>query len=88
MDEAGEAALTEGRVLRLGQVEHDQLERDFAEFITVDSIVAKKSEGLIQRKSELEGELERLDREVAFAEEMLGRFAHLEKIQSATAVGR
>jgi hypothetical protein len=88
MHDAGETALTEGRVLRLGRIEHDQLKEDFEEFITVESILARKSEGLIQRKSELESELERIGREVAFAEEMLGRFGHLEKIQSAEAAAR
>ena len=88
MKSAGEAALKEGRVLRLGRIEHDQLQNDFEEFITVDSIVAKKSEGLIQRKSELESELERIGREVAFAEEILNRFVRLEKVQTTAATAK
>jgi AAA domain/PLD-like domain len=82
MRDAGEEALKEGRIVRLGRIEHEKLQQHFAEFISVESIIANKSEGLIQRKSELESQLERIGREVALAEGTLRRFARLDELQS------
>ena len=86
MRDGREPALTEGRVLRLGRIgENDELERSFSDFITIDSIVSRKSEALIRRKAEVESELERMGREIAFAEDVLRRFAALDSADFAVA---
>lgn len=85
--DADESALKDGHVLRLGRVEHDELRRRFEEFITVEAIVARKSEGLIHRKATIEAELERLSRSVARAEQILSNFRALDEAESAVSVG-
>jgi AAA domain len=83
MDNAGEPALADGRVLRLGFIAHAELKSAFEKFITLDAIVAKKSEALIVRKAEVEGQLQRLSRDVASAEQILSRFSAFESAQAA-----
>lgn len=82
-----DAALQDGRVLRLGRCDHEQLSKDFEQFITVDNIVARKSESLQRRKREIETELERLSREVGYADRILKQFisfdAALAAVESA-----
>lgn len=83
MNNAGEPALADGRVLRLGFIAHAELKSAFEKFITLDAIVAKKSEALIVRKAEVEGQLQRLSRDVASAEQILSRFSAFESAQAA-----
>jgi hypothetical protein len=83
MNNAGEPALADGRVLRLGFIAHAELKSAFEKFITLDAIVARKSEALIARKAEVEGELQRLSRDVACAEQILSKFSAFESAQAA-----
>ena len=85
MSKAGEPALADGRVLRLGFIAHDELKRAFEKFITLDAILARKSEVLIVRKAEVEGQLQRLSHDVASAEQILAKFSALESAQAAVA---
>lgn len=80
LKQSGDAALSEGRVLRLGRIEHDQLRNEYEEFITIDSIVARKSEALQQRKQVIEAELERLAREASYADGVLKQFTELDAL--------
>jgi AAA domain/PLD-like domain len=82
MHENRDPALTEGRVVRLGNIE-DQLENEFGNFIKPERIAERKSEPLLQRKRELEFELERLRLMVAQAEEMLRLFARYDETKEA-----
>jgi superfamily I DNA and/or RNA helicase len=84
MRETDDPALDEGRVVRLGRIE-EELEKEFGDFITPERIAERKSEALMQRKSEIESELERLGREVAYAEEVLRRFLQLDDARKADA---
>ncbi len=83
MNNAGEPALADGRVLRLGFIAHAELKFAFEKFITLDAIVARKSEALIVRKGEVEGQLQRLSRDVASAEQILSKFSAFESAQAA-----
>lgn len=84
MRETNDPALDEGRVIRLGRIE-EELEKQFGDFITPERIAERKSAALMQRKSEIESELERLGREVAYAEEALRRFLQLDDARKADA---
>jgi hypothetical protein len=84
MRETNDPALDEGRVIRLGRIE-EELEKEFGDFITPERIAERKSEALVQRKSEIESELERLGREVAYSEEVLRRFLQLDDALKADA---
>lgn len=84
MRKAGDTALDEGRVVRLGRIDPDSdLHREFADMITIERIVARKSEALQRRKKEIEEGLRRLGEEVARAEAMLRRFVELDGAESA-----
>lgn len=77
MRETKDRALDEGRVLRLGRIE-DELRKEFGDFIEPDRIVERQSAALVQRQAHLEAELERLGREVSYADGVLRRFAELD----------
>jgi hypothetical protein len=81
---AEDPALVDGRVIRLGRIGED-LEREYGPFVAPDLVVARKSEELINRKAEIEAELDRLGREVAYAQEILDRFAKLDVTRSVAA---
>lgn len=83
--QAGDAALDEGRVVRLGRIEHDDLRREFEDTITIEGIVARKSEELQRRKTQIETELLRLGDEIAGAEAILRRFVELDGAEAALA---
>jgi len=84
---AGEV-LKEGHVLRLGRIELDKLKTSYEHTITVDGVVAIKSETLLSRKSEVEAELFRLGKQVSFAEEILKQFQQLDQAASTLASAR
>ena len=88
MRQAGDATLDEGRVVRLGRIEHDDLRGEFEDKITIDGIVARKSEELHRRKTQIETELLRLESEIARAEAILRRFAELDGAEAALVSAR
>lgn len=79
---SGGEVLKEGHVLRLGRVELDKLKTNYEHTITIDGVVAIKSEVLLLRKSEVEAELFRLGKQVAFAEDILKQFQQLDQAAS------
>jgi len=84
----GSDALKEGHVLRLGRIELDTLKIGYEHTITVDGVVAIKSQALIARKSEVEAELFRLGQQVSHAEEVLKQFQQLDQTTSAVESAR
>lgn len=84
----GDTALDDGRVVRLGRIEHDDLRREFEDTITIEGIVARKSEELHRRKTPIEAELLRLGSEIAGAESILRRFAELAGAEAALVSAR
>jgi ssDNA-binding Zn-finger/Zn-ribbon topoisomerase 1 len=53
--------MEEGRIVRLGRIADDKLETKYADYVTVDGIVRRRSAGLEARKCEIEEEIARLD---------------------------
>jgi len=54
----GHPAMQEGRFVRLGRIVHDGLRREYAEYVTLDGIVERRSSDLQERKIVLEATLE------------------------------
>jgi hypothetical protein len=78
MASANEAALKEGSVLRLGQIEHDELRHSFEDLITIDGIIARKSRELTDRKKAIEDELFGMGNAIGYAQRVLARFNALD----------
>lgn len=83
MKDANEPALFDGKVLRLGRIDHDELEESFHDLISVEGIVARRSQAMSRRKAEVEFELTHLNNEVASAEEILRMFARADRASEA-----
>lgn len=71
-------AIAEGQIIRVGQIAHSQLQVRWAEHITIDGIVERKSRALLSRKEELEVQLERINASVARATEIMKSFSVLD----------
>lgn len=71
-------ALAEGQILRVGQIAHQELKNDWANDITVDGIVERKSQSLIARKEVLETQLERINAQSSRAAEIMRVFKVLD----------
>ena len=67
-------AVEEGQIIRVGKIADSELEQGWAEQITVDGIVERKSQTLLARKDELEVQLERINASVAHATEQMKSF--------------
>lgn len=72
------AAIEEGQIIRIGQIVDSELKRSWAEQITVDGIVEKKSRALFARKAELEVQLERINASVVHATKIMKIFIALD----------
>jgi voltage-gated potassium channel Kch len=70
-------AIADGQIIRVGQIAHLQL-KSWAEHITVDGIVERKSRLLLTRKGELKRQLERVNISVARATEIMKSFSNLD----------
>ena len=86
MKDANEPALSDGKVLRLGRIDHDELQENFHDLVSVDGIVARRSRAMLMRKAEAESELTRLNNEVASAEELLRVFARADRASEVATV--
>jgi len=82
------AALEQGHVLRLGKIELDKLRDRYEDKITIDGVVARKSEALLARKKQVETDLLRLEREVAGAEKILSFFKQLDQAEAMLSSAR
>jgi AAA domain/Topoisomerase DNA binding C4 zinc finger/PLD-like domain len=71
-------AIAEGHIIRVGQIADMELRQDWAEHITVDGIVERKSRTLLDRKEELETKLERINASVARATELMKAYTVLD----------
>jgi superfamily I DNA and/or RNA helicase len=71
-------ALAEGQILRVGQIAHAELKNKWANHITVDGIVERKSQSLIARKDVLETQLEKINTQVSRATEIMKTFKVLD----------
>lgn len=76
-------AMHEGRIVRLGRIAHDELSRDYAEFVTLDGIVERRSRDLLSRKEDLERRLEGVARRAEATERLLKGLAELDDLRLA-----
>lgn len=74
-------ALVEGKVLRLGQIHHQETQAKFKDWISLDGIVARKSAELTLRKEQLEDETARIRKVTEKARTTLERFRALEQAE-------
>ncbi len=75
-------AMEKGQVVRLGRIVNDDLSK-YAEYVTLDGIVERRSCDLQERKMELGATLEGIARRSAAAEGTLRRFGELDTLRAA-----
>jgi len=71
--------------VRIGQIAHQELERDWHEKISIDGIAERKSKSLVERKAILEDQLEELNRSGQRATERMAAFIRLDALSSESA---
>lgn len=76
--ESDHAALDEGRVVRVGRIADEELKKQYADKITVEGIVSRRSLQLEQRKTEIETSISRIDARTENARNILELFAKLD----------
>jgi len=67
-----------GRVLRLGRITHDELRSEFAEYVSLDGIVERRSRDLKERKTVVETAVADIGHRAELAEGLLAKFAQLD----------
>jgi hypothetical protein len=72
-------AMEEGKIVRLGRVAHEQLRDKYAEFVTLDGIVARRSRDLQQRKAALESQIAANARRSERVEALLRHFTEFDR---------
>lgn len=76
-------AMETGKILRLGRIVHDQLRQQYAEYVTLEGIVERRSRDLKERKTVLESMLADIARREARVEAALHLFAELDQVEVA-----
>lgn len=71
-------ALAEGQILRVGQIAHSELKKDWENQITIEGIVERKSQALVARKDFLESQLEQINIQASRATEIMKTFKVLD----------
>ena len=74
-------AMQEGRVVRLGRIADDKLESEYAEYVTVDGIVERRSKDLKTRLRQVEEEIAHIDAHTERARSVLARFEVLDRAE-------
>ena len=67
-------AVKEGFILRRGKIDLSELERDWGEYIDLDSIVEKKSKKLKEKESKLEADIGKLNKKSKEFEDIINKF--------------
>jgi DNA polymerase III delta prime subunit len=76
-------AMETGKILRLGRITHDQLRQEYAEYVTLEGIVERRSRDLRRRKTALESMVADIARRAARVESALRLFTELDQIDAA-----
>jgi hypothetical protein len=76
-------AMTEGRILRLGQLVNNELKGDYSSYITSDGILNRLSRDLRTRQAEIETEIEIVDKQVEKTNRLLEAFVELDRAKEA-----
>ena len=74
--------IKEGKIIRIGKIAHDKLEKNWEESITVDGIVKRKSYDLINKKSELEEKIEKIDKSLQKYRQSMALFKKIDAISA------
>ena len=75
-------ALVEGKIVRVGKINHPELEAEWSDYVTLDGIVERKSTELNKRKKRLENELEHINQQAATTLEIYRSFERLDQLES------
>ena len=67
-------AVKEGFILRRGKIDLSELERDWGEYIDLDSVVEKKSKKLKEKESKLETDIGKLNKKSKKFEDIINKF--------------
>jgi hypothetical protein len=78
-------AMQEGKIVRLGRVADDKLQKKYREFVTIDGIVERRSADLKAEKQRLEDRIERLDAATRNARRDLVEFEALDRAEQLVA---
>src|SRR5882724_11967530 len=78
-------AMQEGKVVRLGRVADDKLEKEYRDFVTVDGIVERRSAELKAEKQHLEEKIALLDARTERARQILALFESFEQAERQAA---
>lgn len=76
-------AMETGKILRLGRIAHDQLRQEYAEYVTLEGIVERRSHDMRKRKTALESMVADIARRSARVEVALRLFAELDQVEAA-----
>jgi superfamily I DNA and/or RNA helicase len=73
-------ALQDGNVLRIGSLTHDELKANWSEYITLEGIVERKSEDLLEKKSRLISDISKVNRAIDSFELVIKSFERLDEL--------
>ena len=73
-------AMDEGKIIRLGQIQHVELKSEWSEWITLDGIVGRRSLDLRRRKETLEAEILMLQQSIETAQKKIDSFKLLDAV--------
>lgn len=77
LESANDPALEDGAILRVGRITHPELEEQFHDFVTIDGLVERKSEELLEAKQSAEEGLHRIGLKLEPIDRHLKDFEHL-----------
>ena len=75
-------AMEEGRVVWLGRIVDDKLRDSFADYVTVDGIIERRSKELVARRRQLEEDIKRIDAQTEHIQGILASFEALDRAEN------
>lgn len=75
-------ALDAGKIVRVGKINHPELEANWSEYVTLDGIVERKSTELNEQKAKLENDLEGINKRASITLEIYKKFQRLDQLSS------
>lgn len=81
-------AMDSGQVLRIGRIADNKLQHEYADYVSVDGIVARRTAELTARRGLIEQEVELIDRRSVTVRRALARFSDLDRLTAELASAR
>ncbi len=78
-------AMENGQVVRLGRIADDRLRDEYAQYVTVDGIVERRSRELNRRRVDIDVQIARIDSRTKRAREIAARFDDLDRAERLVA---